>query len=230
MNFNRMLFFTFLLALVIVFLKVPFPQIFDTNNRVWYRILDALYWLAVSYLPAYLVYLFVDYLPKQRDLSRLSVFIANQTAMVIGDGQYIFTELSKAANQMDISVPSAQDFNNICININPNDNAPLLKHFPPPIYANWIEFLQMRKARSERDIDLLLRYMPYLDAEHIRLLTEINGSVLFVMLDSINQHPIKNNDLSFLSQPLFGYYSLTRELANYSDKYMKGIAWSKPRR
>jgi hypothetical protein len=96
-------------------------------------------------------------------------------------------------------------------------------------YANWIEFLLERKARSERAIDLLLRFMLYLESEHVRLITEIKECALFLQLESVARYPVSNKDMSFLSSALFRYYNLTRELAAYSDKHMKRVAWSKRR-
>lgn len=96
-------------------------------------------------------------------------------------------------------------------------------------YANWIEFLLDRKARSQRAIESLLRYMLYLESEHVRLVTEINYCVLFMILDSVTPHPLSNKDMAFLASAGFRYYNLTRELAAYSDMHMKGVAWSERR-
>lgn len=226
MTVNTKLSIAFAVSITFVILKIIFPSGYTLS----YRIFDALYWLSVSYIPAYFVYLFVVYIPRRRDQKTLSIFVANRTAMLIGDGQAILHELSKAANHSVDTTPSAEDFNKICSNINPNDRAPLLKRFYPREYANWVEFLHFHKSRSERTIELLLHYIPYLESEHIRLITEINGCTLFSVLDNLIGKKLSNKDMSFLSNNLYSYYSLTRELAAYSDKHMKGFAWSKPRK
>lgn len=225
LTINRSLGIAFALAAAIVALKIAYPS----GESICSRVFDGLYWLSVSYVPSFFVYLFVVYLPRRRDQKTLSVFIANQTAMLIGDGQAILSELSKAASHSAATPPSEEDFKIICTSINPAGNAPLLKRLQPMEHANWIEFLLERKARSERAIDLLLRYILYLESEHVRLITEIKGCVLFMMLDSVARHPLSNKDMSFLAGALTGHYALTRELAIYSDKHLKGVAWSKRR-
>lgn len=225
MSVNRILCFAFVIAIIVVAARIAYPP----HNALSYRVFEVLYWLSVSYVPSYFVYLLVVYLPRRRDQRNLSVFVANQTAMLIGDGQAVHAALSKAANHISTAIPSADDFKTICAQIDPVASAPLLKNIQPLEYANWIEFLSERKARSERAIDLLLRYMLYLESEHVRLVTEIKDCVLFMMLDGLARHPLSNKDMSFLASALFSYYNLTRELEAYSETHMKGIAWSKRR-
>jgi len=190
---------------------------------------DFLYWLSVSYVPSYLVYLFVVYLPRRKDQRALSVFVANQTAMIGGDGQAILNELSKAAGHSVEGTPTIEDFKIICSQINPSGNAPILKRIQPLEHGTWIDYLLDRKARSERAVDLLLRYVLYLESEHVRLITEIRGCVLFMVLDGMAGQSLSNSDMSFLATALYRHNTLTRELSNYADKHMKGLAWSKRR-
>lgn len=123
MNLNRILFLAFVAATIIVLAKVAYPSGIGQS----YRIFDGLYWLSVSYVPSYFVYLLVVYLPRRRDQKTLSVFVANQTSILIGDGQAVYAELSKAANHTSAATPSAEDFKTICSRIDPAANAPLLK-------------------------------------------------------------------------------------------------------
>ena len=181
---DRILFLAFALATIVLIGKIVYPS----GANLWYRAFDGVYWLSVSYIPSYFVYLLIVYLPRRRDQKNLSVFVANQTSMLIGDGQAILAELEKAAGHTSSTPPTAGDFKTICERIDPTSDAPLLKQFLPPVYANWYEFLLERKARSERCVDLLLRYILYLKSEHVCLVTEIKDCVLFMMLDSVRLH------------------------------------------
>jgi hypothetical protein len=98
MSVNRILCLVFVVAIIVVAGKIAYPS----GNALSYRVFDGFYWLSVSYLPSYFVYLLVVYLPRRREQKNLSVFVANQTAMLIGDGQAIHAELSKAAKHTSI--------------------------------------------------------------------------------------------------------------------------------
>ena len=220
MNINKGLSLALVASVAIVILKIEFPS----GTSIYYRIFEAAYWFSVSYVPGFLVYIFIVYLPRKRDQKALSVFIADQTAMLFGDLQVLVNELSKAANHPIGAKPTAEDFNIICSKINPNDKAPVLKKWNPLEHENWLEFLYDRKERAEKTIDLLLRYMLYLEAEHIHLITEIKGCTFFILLDNVSRFPITNEDIGFLASSLSDYYALIHDLAEYSDKHRKVAA------
>jgi hypothetical protein len=75
--------------------------------------------------------------------------------------------------------------------------------------------------------------MTYLDSEHVLLITNIDYSTYFRMLDMYvglrASEPIRSTDLTFLANPLFRYYQLTRQLQQYADRHLTGLAWSAPR-
>ena len=222
MNINKNLGIALIIALFIVVEKI----FVTPSGDVLYRAFEVAFWISVSYVPGYFVYLFVVDFPRKRDQKNLSVFVANQTSILYGDAQVVLSELSKAADHPVGVMPSAEDFDIICKKISPHDKAPIFRKWNPSEHANWIEFLHERKERSEKAVDILLRYMLYLETEHVRLLTEIKGCTLFLFLDNISRLPLSNKDMSYLSSALFEYYKLIHDLAEYSDKHMKVVAWS----
>jgi hypothetical protein len=211
--------------MIVVGAKVAWP----TGSSIGYRMFDALYWLCVSFIPGYFVYVLVIYLPRKRDQRALAVFISNYSSRLVGDARSILSELEKASGYKINNTPTLEDFKKLCERIKPLSAAPLIKSFPPPIYANWYEFLNHYMYRSERSTDLLLRYMLYMEAEHVRLVTEIKDCVLFMLIRATYNLPKSDIDLSFFSDALFGYYKLTSELSVYCATHLKGMAWSKPR-
>jgi len=71
--------------------------------------------------------------------------------------------------------------------------------------------------------------MTFLDSEHVRLVTKIDDSTLFMTLDILNSVGGSSTDLTFLAEPLFNYYGLTHQLQQYADRHLKGLAWSERR-
>jgi hypothetical protein len=154
--------------------------------------------------------------------------------MLAGGGQGVLAELKKAAGYEAADPPTKEDFVEICKRINPLGPAPMVRRIRPIEYATWIEFLIYHRLRSAQAIEKLFRYMTFLDSEHIRLIIKIDDSMLFAELDEHRMFhqrgvPVRYTDLTFLAESLFRYYGLTRQLQQYADRHLKGLAWSEHR-
>ncbi len=205
--------------------QVVWPTATDAAGRTR----DAFFWLAISYLPGYLVYTLVVALPRWRDISKMSLFIANKTANLVGDGQSLLKEIQKAAGQQEKWPETKANVEAACSKIKPNSQAPLVVRTNPIQYANWTQFLFHYKQRSESFADQILTYMPYLEAEHVRIITDIRHCTLFGILEHV-KHGVRNDDLSFLAEAIHGHHELAVELDQFREKNMAGVAWSKRRR
>jgi hypothetical protein len=220
----------FFVALSLLVARIRDPS----GGRLGSRIFEVLCWLAASYIPGYIIFALVTDLPRNQDLKTIRPFLASQTAMLAGGGQGAFPELKKAAGYEAADPLTKEDFVEICKRINPSGPAPMVRRLQPLEYATWIEFLIYHRFRSAQAIEKLFRYMTFLDSEHIRLITQIDNSTLFAQLDELRGVqlagvPIDNTDLTFLAEPLFRYDRLTRQLHQYADRHLKGLAWSEPR-
>jgi hypothetical protein len=215
----------FFVALSLFIARIRYPS----GASLGYRIFEVLFWLAASYIPGYIIFALVTDLPRNQDLKNIRPFLANQTAILIGDGRAVIAELKKAAGYEGTDPPTKEDIVEICKRINPSGQAPLVLRGSPQLkYATWIEFLRDRRHRSAQAINKLFRYMTFLDSEHIRLITKIDNSFLFFILDTMPRG-VSNTDLTFLAYELFSYYRLTRQLQQYADRHFKGLAWSESR-
>ena len=99
----------------------------------------------------------VSDIPRNQDLKNIRPFLANQAAMLAGDGEAVVAELKKAARYEGADPSTRQDFVAICERINPSGPAPLLRSVQHIEYATWIAFLLYRRHRSARAITRLLR-------------------------------------------------------------------------
>jgi hypothetical protein len=116
-----------------------------------------------------------------------------------------------------------------CRRINPSGPAPLLRRSRPSEDATWIELPVYYRRRSGQAIEQRFRYMTFLDSEHVRILTKIDDSGLFAHVDMLASQSVSNTDLTLLAEALFGYYRLTRQLQQYADRHLKGLAWAERR-
>jgi hypothetical protein len=149
------------------------------------RMLEVLFRLAASYIPAYLMFALVTDLPRNQDLNHIRPFLASQTAALAGGGQAVLAELKKAAGYESADPPTKEDFEEICKRINPLGPASLARRTWPITRATWIEFLFDQRQRSARAIETLFRYLMYLDPEHKRLIRQIENNSLYAQLDEL---------------------------------------------
>jgi hypothetical protein len=221
---------TLFLASFLHIARVVYPS--GTSFR--YRIFEGFYWLAASYIPAYFMFALTADLPRNWDLKKLQPFLATQTRIVAGGGQAVLADFEKAARYKSANPPTKEHFVEICKPINWLGQAPLARRTWPIERATWIEYLFDRRHRSNQATEKLFRYMTFLDSEHIRLITKIEDSTLFKQLDEFRAShlsgiPFVDRDLTFLAPDLYSYYGLTRQLQQYADRHLKGLAWSEPR-
>jgi hypothetical protein len=220
----------FFVALGLLIAKVRYPL----DASPGYRIFEVLCWLAASYIPGYIIFALVTDLPRNQDLNNIRPFLANQTAMIAGGGQGLLRELAKAAGYEAGNPPTKEDFVEVCERINPSDPAPRVRRLQPLEYVTWLELLFEYRYRSAQASEKLFQFMSFLDSEHIRLIIRIDESALFRELDSYRAIyqtgvPIRSPDLTWLADSLFRYYRLTRELQQYADRHLKGLAWLESR-
>jgi hypothetical protein len=128
---------------------------YSSGASLSYRIFEGTYWVAASYIPAYLMFALTADLPRNRDLKNTRPFLASPTAMLAGGAQAVLAALAEAAGHKVADPPTQKDFDEICKHINSLGLAPLLKRSQPREYATWIEFLFYRRQRSARAIEKL---------------------------------------------------------------------------
>jgi hypothetical protein len=148
--------------------------------------------------------------------------------MLAGDGQAILADLKKAAKYEGADPPTNEDFAEMCKRINALGPTSHLRRIQPIERTTWIDFLVWHRMRSARAIDKLFRYTIFLDSEHVRLITKIDNSTLFGYLDELRFHSagvhVNYTNLTFLAEDLFRDYGLTRQLQQYADRHLKGLA------
>ena len=58
---------------------------------------------------------------------------------------------------------------------------------------------------------------PHLEPKHLQLVMDVEHCHYFWMLPTVGAHPLTNNDLQFLAEPLHDYFDKASRLQDYAD-------------
>ena len=85
--------------------------------------------------------------------------------------------------------------------------------------------------RSLKTIQIILRYVPYLDAEFLSLISKIDDCNFFSLINALSSQNLRcsKSNMTFLSNNLYTYYDLTIQLSKYLERNHKNLAWSERR-
>lgn len=193
------------------------PEFFNGGAKIG----DIIYKLCLSYISAFIFYFLVVHIKAQKDKANLYQYVEKKVYMVIGSCWGLITELAKAANiTVSDKYPTSDELEIICKNINPKSNAPLLL-ININRYANWIEYFDHQKQRSNDATEKIFLKMPFLDTKLVNILAKIEDCSQFMMLKHILVMPFSNTDLTSFQKSLADYFNLVKELEKYADKKLK---------
>jgi len=100
----------------------------------------------------------------------------------------------------------------LCASLKSTDPAPQVG---PEQYANWWGFFQAWKRRSRETIERLLALSPFLEAEHVVLVTKLGRSELFTLLDDGWPPAGKDGDLAWIAKSVWDYYKKAELVGGY---------------
>jgi len=206
---------TLLMVCIIDFLLIDIPELFYGG----YKIGQIIYRICISYISAFIFYFLVVHIKQQRDKENLYSYVAQKTYMVIGTAWGLISEISKASNiTLTEKYPSKEELDIICKSINPNAQAPLLLGRIGN-YANWIQYFDFSKKRSNDATEKIFNKMPFLETELVNILARIEDNSHFMILAYLaNSMPIKNQDITAFQSNISDYFELIKELEKYADR------------
>jgi hypothetical protein len=194
------------------------PEFFNGGAKIG----DIIYKLCMSYISAYIFYFLVVHIKAQKDKANIYGYVTKKVYMVIGSCWGLIDTISKAANiTLPNRYPNDEQLSTICKAINPNSNAPLTIGRLGN-YANWIQYFDFQKQRSNLATEKIFSKMPFLDTKLVNLLAKIDDCFFFFVTESMVQSmPIRNTDLTTLQKELAGYFDLIKELEIYTQEKLK---------
>ena len=200
---------------IIDFWLSDIPELFSGG----YKLGQIIYKLCMSYISAFIFYFLVVHIKQQKDKENLYLYVSKKVHIINSSASGLISAISKASNITLIEkFPSKEELDIICKLINPNTNAPLILG-PRDNYANWIQYFNYSKKRSNDATEKVFRKMPFLETELVNILARIEDNDFFTVLPHFTyDRPIGNQDITVFKQCLFSYFELIKELEKYAEK------------
>ena len=170
--------------------------------------------LLASVLASYVFFLIVVHFKDTRDKAHIYPHVLRWADHVVGECRSQISAFAKHSGvQADIESITSDDVDQMLQRIDPKTNAPLV--FSIGHYANWLQYLEHHRVRTKRHVAKIMSQLMFLEAPLVSLVTKIDDSTHFMIIEMIHAVPIKNSDLSAFSKEFFGYCVACRDLQDF---------------
>ncbi|MEX5748779.1 hypothetical protein [Massilia sp. X63] len=188
--------------------------------------------ILASVIASYVFYLIVVHIQEQSDRDALQPYVEMRTQRIVGDCVAQLREISAAAQvPLDLNTLSLSDVEAAFSRLAPQAPSPIVHLLhqasggvlqqPVP----WMSYLAHYIERSSTSIQKLFAQLRFLDADHVRLLTQIDDCPHFVSTAQVAAHIGRTQTLSFHSGVFYQYCKLCRDLNRYlSDAGMRPVS------
>jgi len=175
--------------------------------------------ICLSYVSSYIFYFFVVHAKSQRDKDNIYGYIAKKSDRIIGNAKSLIGSLkTESKHDFESEYPNLDDTQEMCKLVNPHGQAPLVLGRLGN-YANWIQYLDYYRTRTEETIVKVYTQLPFLDSDYLKLIVAIEDCTHFMVISSVAGHmPIKNTDLSAFSKGMQEYFESVKALEEYAKR------------
>ncbi|WP_247263147.1 MULTISPECIES: hypothetical protein [Pseudomonas] len=166
-----------------------------------------------SVVASYVFYLLVVHVKESSDREILRPYVEKHSKRLIGECLAQVSDIAKKTGvDLDFLNFTKLDVSSAFSNISPYSQAPLIISTQSMQYANWLQYFNEHKSRSDESIRKLLDQLPFLDASLVSIITAIDDCIHFSTLRFLTNIEIRNEDLSSFSEAFFDYCLLCRQL------------------
>jgi alkylhydroperoxidase/carboxymuconolactone decarboxylase family protein YurZ len=175
--------------------------------------------IMVSVLASYVFYLLVVHAKEASDRAILKPYVEKHSRTVVGRCKAQLADLSQASTRpLLLSGVTAEEIAESFSHIAPTAKAPLLLLVDPPMHANWLQYFGEHAQRSKESIRKLFDQLPFLDAELVKILTEIDDCSHLNHQSYHSPFDARNRDLSAWAGGFYRYCVSCRELEGKIEK------------
>ncbi len=182
-------------------------------GRVYYKI-------CLSIISSYVFYFLVVHIKSEQDKENIGVFVSGKIKNIISIYKSQICALKKATSNTSEEVYlEKNEIESIFTSINPNSEAPLLM-IGLGNYANWLQYLDYHKSRTQSHIQKVFLKMPFLESKLVALLAELDDCSHFIALGHTINMQLNNPDMSSWAGGFYDYSLLCKKLDGYHEKYL----------
>lgn len=147
------------------------------------------------------------------------------TMNIAGQAAGLLQDMIKAAGMtFQPETITKDELHEVCRNIDPNGQAPLVIDGNPKDgwrYATWLGHMAHWRSRSRQFTEDLRFFDKFLDREHIGMVAEVEECSYFAQLDRLAAVRLGNSDLTYLDSSLWEYVEATRRLKGYAMRHLR---------
>lgn len=216
---NVLLVISIIIVILHDFVFVNLRELFEGGVELW----NLAYKLSLALIGSYIFYFVVVHSKRQQDRENLLPFLQRQTNLITADARSLIYALKEQSGcEFAGDYPNLDDTKTMCAKISRHDVAPLLIDIAGT-KANWIQYLQHSRSRTEKALPRIYDTVFFLDSDYLKLLTNVENCRYFTALDHIVGMPLTNGSLSFLAESLHDYFQHARGLEEYANKKLEEL-------
>ncbi|MEZ8129512.1 hypothetical protein [Enterovibrio norvegicus] len=189
------------------------PELFNGGKEL----LNAYYNFCIGLVASYVFYFIVVHVKEQSDKDNVKAYVFSKSNCVVGNYKCVIRAVKKEVGYMGTEDYFDQEkIHELFLKVVPNSDAPMVSSYDSS-RLNWVQFLNDYRISSIRLIDKMLKVMPYLDTEHIQLLSAIEDSHYFIEISGLSG--IGNPDISIWSETFYKYSLDCKALEKYNARF-----------
>jgi len=175
--------------------------------------------LSLAFIASYIFYFVVVHIKTQKDKTIIHKHVHIKIGIIISDAKILIKEMAKASNYQLISdYPNEKELFEICSKIKLDSNGPMVIG-KNNIQANWAQYLDYMKRRTEKHIQEIFLFMQYLDADFVSSLYSIQDNFYYKYIGFISSGIAPSNTILLgIHDQLKDFFDDVNKLEKYSSK------------
>ncbi|HDZ9627033.1 hypothetical protein [Vibrio cholerae] len=190
------------------------PELFDGGAGL----LNAYYNFCIGMVVSYIFYFVVVHIKELKDKENIDAYVAGKSMAVIHDYESVIRAIQNKLNiTSDELYPSKSEVQRLFAQIDPNSDAPMVSRTSRSV--NWLQFMDSYRFRSQKVISKIFEKMPFLDSEHVKLLSAVDDCSHFMVIEYTSRTPTSNQDLSAWASTFYDYSIACKQLNLYNQRF-----------
>jgi len=91
-----------------------------------------------------------------------------------------------------------------------------------------MEYLVHFRKNTKETAESIYTKMPFLDSDYLKLVMDVEDCDYFLHLNDIGSAPLKNTDISFLTDMLYDYLQKVKCLRDYAERKFGDNPYGRP--